>query len=89
MAETKAEIKEEKEEKKEVVKAIFAKERILTENSDAARELYNQNRFGTLLEDGKVQLSLLEALYLIEKNRIKVLLKEIEKADGRYIFFID
>ena len=72
MAETKAEIKEEKEEKKEVVKAIFAKERILTENSDAARELYNQNRFGTLLEDGKVQLSLLEALYLIEKNRIKV-----------------
>ncbi len=68
----KKETKTEKKEKKKTVKAVFSKERILTENSDAARELYNQSRYGTILEDGKVQLSLLEGLYLLEKKRIKV-----------------
>ena len=65
--------KETKKEKKKEIKAIFVEERILTENSDDARELYNQSRYGTLLEDGKVQLSLLEAFYLMEKNKIKVI----------------
>jgi len=67
---------------KDEVKAIFARERILTESSDAARELYNQNRYGVLLEDGRVQLSLLEALYLIEKLKLIILdgkNKEINK----------
>ena len=68
--------KKPKEIKKKLVKAIFSTERVLTENSDDARELYNQSRYGSLLEDGKVQLSLLEALYLVEKGRIKV-------ADGK------
>ncbi|MDP7180332.1 MAG: tRNA-intron lyase [Candidatus Woesearchaeota archaeon] len=63
----------EKAEVKEEIKAVFAKERVLTENSDAARELYNQSRYGHILDDGKVQLSLLEALYLIEKKKIKVM----------------
>ena len=57
---------------KEPVKAHFSKERVLTESSDNARELYNQSRYGTLLEDGRVQLSLIEALYLIEKKRLVV-----------------
>jgi len=48
------------------------KERVITEDSDEARELYNQSRYGILLEDGKVQLSLPEALYLIEKKRLNV-----------------
>ena len=60
-------------EKKKISKAIFSKERVITENSDEARELYNQSRYGTILEDGKLQLSLLEALYLIEKKRLKVI----------------
>ncbi|MBI2139521.1 tRNA-intron lyase [Candidatus Woesearchaeota archaeon] len=70
------ELKEAKEspEKKEMVKALFAEERVVTENSDAARELYNQSRYGTLLESQKVQLSLLEALYLVEKGKLEVLL---------------
>ena len=71
-------IKEEKAEEeklkpRKVVKAIFARERVITEASDEARELYDQSRYGTLLEDGKVQLSLLEASYLIEKKRVEVL----------------
>lgn len=70
----KEESKEQKEAKepKAVVNAIFAKEIVITENSDAARELYNQSRYGTLLDGGKVQLSLLEALYLLEKGRLRL-----------------
>ena len=79
LEEEKKELKEStKEEEKERtgkrvrVKALFCRERVLTENSDDARELFNQSRFGTVLEDGKLQLSLAEALYLIEKNRLEV-----------------
>ncbi len=55
------------------VTALFAKERVVTENSNEARELYNQSRFGAVLDDSKVQLSLIEALYLLEKGRIVLL----------------
>lgn len=55
---------------KQLVKALFAKENVITEDSDAGRELYNQSRFGTIVESGKVQLSLIEALYLYEKSKI-------------------
>lgn len=57
-------------EHKEPVKAYFSRERVLTESSDLGRELYNQSRYGELLDDGRVQLSLIEALYLIEKKRL-------------------
>ena len=45
---------------------------MLTESSDDARELYNQSRYGNLLDDGRVQLSLIEALYLLEKKKVRV-----------------
>jgi len=58
--------------RKEKIKTVFANERVLAEAIDEARELYNQSRYGTLLENGKLQLSLLEALYLLEKNKIEI-----------------
>lgn len=58
--------------RKEKVKAVFANERVIAESSDEARELYNQSRYGTILESGKIQLSLLEALYLLEKNKLEL-----------------
>ncbi len=58
--------------KKVKVNAIFVGERVLTENSDSARELYNQSRYGAILEDGKVQLSLIEAFYLMQKGRVSI-----------------
>lgn len=61
-----------KNKKKEKVPALFAKERVITDGSDAARDFYAQSRFGMVLEDGKVQLSLHEALYLVEKGRLAV-----------------
>ena len=62
----------ESKEHKEPVKAYFSNERVLTESSDNARELYNQSRYGELLDDGRVQLSLIEAIYLIEKKKLIV-----------------
>lgn len=58
--------------KKAVVNAILAGEKVITESSDDAREFYNQSRFGNLAESGKVELSILEALYLLEKGRLIV-----------------
>ena len=62
--------KGEKKEKKKPVLGILAGERVITESSDDARELYNQSRFGSLAENGKVELSLLEGLYLMERSRL-------------------
>jgi tRNA splicing endonuclease len=49
----------------ELIKAYFTHGRILTEDSDPARELYNKSRFGYLQKDNRVQLSLIEVLYLL------------------------
>jgi tRNA-intron endonuclease len=62
-----------KKEQKEQVKVFFTKERVLTENTDKARELYNQSRYGGLIDDGRVQLSMIETVYLLEKKKIIVL----------------
>lgn len=62
----------EKPKSKALIISVLAGERVVTESSDDAREVYNQSRFGTLTENGKVELSLLEALYLMEKGRLLV-----------------
>ncbi len=54
---------------KNPVNAMFYNHSILTEESDKARELYNQSRFGSLKE-GKIELSPVEAYYLLEKKKI-------------------
>lgn len=61
-----------KKKSKEKIKCVFSYQRILTENSNEAREIYLQNRLGVILEDGRVQLSLHEAAYLLEKDRIEL-----------------
>jgi len=53
------------------VKAVYSKHRILLEDSDKARDLFNQNAYGQKMEDGKIQLSLCEGLFLLEKNKLK------------------
>ena len=60
------------EEKKEIkiIDAVFARERVFSD-SEEAKQLYEQSRFGELKEN-KVQYSLVEALYLIEKEKMKV-----------------
>jgi tRNA-intron endonuclease len=63
---------QEQPEQKQKVIAYFTGERVVTENSDPARDLFNQSRYGTMLDGGKVQLSLLEAFYLKEKGKIRL-----------------
>ena len=63
---------QEEKPKKYVIEGIFADERVITEDSDAARDLYNQSSYGKILEDGKLQLSLCEALFLMEKGKLVV-----------------
>ena len=65
--------------KKVLIKSILVGERVITEDSDAAREFYNQSRFGNVIK-GKVELGLLEALYLHEKDRL-----EIKSENGRKV----
>ncbi|MBI3033966.1 tRNA-intron lyase [Candidatus Woesearchaeota archaeon] len=57
---------------KEVIRAFLSNENVVTENSDLARELFNQGRYGKITRDNCVQLSLIEAFYLMEKQRISV-----------------
>ncbi|MFH1409006.1 MAG: tRNA-intron lyase [Nanoarchaeota archaeon] len=56
--------------KKNIVQAMILKERIVTELSDESRQLYEQSRFGEPLEDGRLKLSLLEAQYLVDTEKM-------------------
>ena len=58
--------------KKVKVSARFFQNSIVTENSDAARELFVQSTFGNLEKDGKLNLSLIEGFFLLEKEKIDV-----------------
>jgi tRNA-intron endonuclease, archaea type len=69
--------------KTKTVQCLFVKGTIRSENTDLARELYNQGRYGSL-DEGGVLLSLLESLYLLEKRKICLVdyrKKSIKKAD--------
>ncbi len=66
--------KEEKKEKAkdEKVRAFFARERIITESTDEARNFYGKSCYGQVIDGGKIQLSLPEALYLLEKGKLEI-----------------
>ncbi|MBN1793096.1 tRNA-intron lyase [Candidatus Woesearchaeota archaeon] len=72
VVEEKGEAEKEDKKKSSVVKAMFARERVITEASDEARTFYAKSVFGTIIEGGRVQLSLLEALYLLEKGKLEI-----------------
>ena len=54
------------------VAATMVAERVLTENSDAARLFYEQSRFGAISRQ-RVRLTFIEALYLFEKGKLDIL----------------
>jgi len=61
-----------KEQSNKSIKVLFSDGRFITENSYLAKELFDNSGYGQLLSEGKVQLSFLEAMYLIEKKKICV-----------------
>lgn len=65
-----AENEDKKQKKKKEISAFLSETKVITEPSDEAREFYNQSRFGSITDAGKVELSLLEALYLFEKGKL-------------------
>ncbi len=69
---------------KKAVKAMFSEERIILNSESESQSLYDNGRFGVILENGKLQLSLIEGLYLMEKGKIK-----IRTRAGRAIKFDD
>ena len=85
-AEVNQETKQESKQEREKIKAIFSKETVSTENSDQARELYNQSRYGIILNGGKVQLSFIETAYLLEKGTLELFSGSNKKID--FEFFI-
>jgi tRNA-intron endonuclease len=58
--------------RKDIVVGKLTSERVILPSSDPARDLNNQSRFGTILSGGRVQLSLMEATYLQEREKISV-----------------
>jgi tRNA-intron endonuclease len=72
------EIPEKKAEQKKI-KAVLFENNVITENSDIAKELYNQSRFGIIKEDGRTQLSSIEGYYLLEKEKIELIDKSGKK----------
>ena len=52
------------------IKSLLTKGVVTTENSQQARELHEKGSYGTILSDGRVRLSLLEAVFLSEKQKI-------------------
>ena len=65
----KTEVKEEKFTKFEI---SLVGERLIAEDKNGAHNLYDQSRYGEV-KDNKVQYSLVEGLYLLEKGRVDIL----------------
>jgi tRNA-intron endonuclease len=56
---------------RKVVTALFQHQRVITENSNEARQLH-RSHFGTKMSDGRISLAATEALYLLESERLHV-----------------
>ena len=57
---------------KETPSAIIIENVVITEDSDLARDLYANHRFGNIKRQ-KVEMSFVEAYYLVEKNKLKII----------------
>lgn len=53
------------------VKAVLVNEGVIAENKGLAKEIYNKSRYGDV-KDNKIQYSLVEAAYLLEKKRLNL-----------------
>jgi tRNA-intron endonuclease len=54
-----------------MIKGILFDRKVIIENEQEASTIYNKGRYG-VIKNKKLELSLVEALYLIEKNDIEV-----------------
>jgi tRNA-intron endonuclease len=59
------------DEQNEAIKARLDDQRLVTEDTDQARNLHHQSGYGTINDDDRVQLSLLEGLYLMKRGKVQ------------------
>lgn len=68
----------------ENVQAVFSQEMVVAASSQEAQTLYDQARFGEIV-DGKFQYSLVEALFLLEKGKMDILDKKKKLTNDEFI----
>ncbi|MCW1309617.1 MAG: tRNA-intron lyase, partial [Candidatus Nanoarchaeia archaeon] len=54
-----------------MVKGILVDKKVIVENEEDANTIYNRGKYG-VIKNRKLELSLVEALYLIEKGDLEV-----------------
>ena len=59
-------------ESKDLSIGILTKESVISDSDNLTRELYDKTRYGEPIDNKKFQYSLFEALYLVERGKIKV-----------------
>ncbi len=87
-----------------VATGILAGGNVLVSNPDEANAIYGKGYFGEILKGGKLNLALVEALFLVDRGKLKVLdgknelsfdelLKKAKKEDktifGQYVAYSD
>jgi len=70
----------EKETNTAIVKATLMGEKVITEDSDLAREYYDKGRYGSVV-NGKVEMGIIEALYLVDKGKLEMVNESGKKID--------
>ena len=68
---TKQPIKKTPSKRTPLVKGTIVEERVLTENSDAARAFHEKSALGTI-ERNKIMLTFIEAFYLMQKEKLEI-----------------
>jgi tRNA-intron endonuclease len=58
--------------KEKTIKCILSQENVISENSDAARQLTEGSQFGIVMDNQRVQFSLIEGYYLVDKGKISI-----------------
>lgn len=54
-----------------MIKGVFSKDNVLTEKDNESLDFYNKSRLGEINKN-KIQYSLTEALYLLDKDKMKI-----------------
>lgn len=62
------------------IDGVFMDGKVIIENQPHAMELYDKSRFGSLVRN-RIELGLLEACYLLEKEKIRILNKRNKEFD--------
>ena len=80
---TVSEVIEKLPETEEKITGEFGGERVMAQDSPVSRLFYDQGRYGEPLK-GKIQYALVEALHLVERNKMMVKdgKKELDRISG-------